>query len=353
MRQAWAVCAFVVSTAAGDVARAQSKEDVASADALFNAAKALLEAHQYPDACAKFAESKRLAPGLGVTLYLADCYERIGRTASAWTEFRAAEGLARARSDARADVARERAQSLEAKLDRLTVTVAPTVPRAGLRVLLDGAPVPPEEWGLAIAVDPGDHAVVVASPDHPTKTLTAHVGPEARSTTVHIDGLDEHPAPASAPAPTPTPASAPTPTPASAPAPAPPSAPAPEQASSAPAGSAQRWVGLGVGGAGVVGVILGSAFGFVAKSKLDQSNSGGASPPCDASNRCSQAGLSLRQDAGSAATASTVAFIAGGVAIAAGAVIYITAPRAAAATAWVLTPTPLAGGGGALLRTTF
>ena len=74
-----------------------------------------------------FAESKRLAPGLGVTLYLADCYERIGRTASAWTEFKAAEGLARARSDQRAEVARALAQALEPKLERVTIVVAPTV----------------------------------------------------------------------------------------------------------------------------------------------------------------------------------------------------------------------------------
>ncbi len=105
-----------VTTLAPRAAKAQSKDDVARADALFNAAKALTDAGQYADACAKYAESKRLAPGLGVSMYLADCYEHIGRTASAWTEFRAAEGLARARNDKRADVARKHAQALEPKL---------------------------------------------------------------------------------------------------------------------------------------------------------------------------------------------------------------------------------------------
>ena len=56
-------------------ARAQTRDDVARAEALFNAGRALVEGGRYADACAKFAESKRLAPGLGVTLYLADCYE--------------------------------------------------------------------------------------------------------------------------------------------------------------------------------------------------------------------------------------------------------------------------------------
>src|SRR5271165_2568006 len=141
MRRALALAIVAVAALAPSVALAQSKEDVARADALFNAAKALTDAGQYADACAKFAESKRLAPGLGVTLYLADCYEHIGRTASAWTEFRAAEGLARERSDKRADVARARAQALEPKLDRLTIEIAPSVPRVGLSILRDGLPV--------------------------------------------------------------------------------------------------------------------------------------------------------------------------------------------------------------------
>src|ERR1700682_1070652 len=110
-------------------AHAQSRDDIARADTLFNAGKALTDAGQYGDACAKFAESKRLAPGLGVTLYLADCYEHVGRNASAWTEFLSAEGLARERNDKRAEVARGRAQGLEPKLNRLTIAVAPSIPR--------------------------------------------------------------------------------------------------------------------------------------------------------------------------------------------------------------------------------
>ena len=47
--------------------------NVGKADALFNAGRSLLEAGEYADACPKFAESQTLAPGLGVTLYLADC----------------------------------------------------------------------------------------------------------------------------------------------------------------------------------------------------------------------------------------------------------------------------------------
>jgi hypothetical protein len=337
------VTAIALATALGapSVARAQShNEDLARADSLFNAGKALLESGQNVDACAKFAESKRLAPGLGVTLYLADCYERIGRTASAWTEFRSAEGLARERNDKRAEVARGRAQALEPKLDRLTITVAPTVPQAGLQVLRDGNAVSTEEWGLAVPVDPGDHVVMVAAPGHAQRTFPAHVGPEAPSATVRVDRLgdDATPAPATASTPPPAPAPETTPAPASAPEPPPAADPA----------ATRRWVGVGVAAAGVVGVAVGAVFGLGARSKLDQSNQDNH---CDAKDTCDTTGLSLRHDASNAATLSTVLFAIGGVAVAGGAVLYFTAPRPAATMGLTVTPAP--GGGAALLRGSF
>jgi hypothetical protein len=343
MRRILATIALGTVLGAPSMARAQPRnEELARADALFNAAKALLDGGQYADACAKFAESKRLAPGLGVTLYLADCYERIGRTASAWTEFRSAEGLARERNDKRADVARGRAQTLEPKLDRLTITVAPTLPQAGLQILRDGAAVSSEEWGLAVPVDPGDHVVVVSSPGHAQRTIPAHVGPEAPTATVRVDRLDDSP-PAPAPAPAPAPESAPAPALESAPAPAAESAPA----SSDPA-STRRWIGVGVAAAGVAGVALGTVFGLGAKSKLDESNQ---NDHCDKADTCDPTGLALRHDASTAATLSTVMFVVGGVALAGGAVLYFTAPRPATTIGFALAPAP--GGGAAMLRGSF
>jgi serine/threonine-protein kinase len=319
-------------------AAAQSPDDVARADALFNAAKALTDAGQYTDACAKYAESKRLAPGIGVTLYLADCYEHIGRTASAWTEFRSAEGLARERNDRRADVARQHAQALEPKLDRLTITVAPTIPQAGLQVLRDGVAVTQEELGLPSPVDPGDHAVVVTAPGHAPRTFTAHVGPESPNAKVDIDALGESTAPIPEPAPAPLPAPLL--------APPPPALPPPPPEDT---GATRRILGLGLGAMGVAGVAVGSVFGVVAKSKLDQSNAG----PCDATDHCTTSGLATRKDAEHAATTSDVGFAVGAVLLAGGVALYFTAPRAPSQTGWVLAPAPLAGGGGALLRASF
>jgi hypothetical protein len=349
MRRSLAVITMAGAVLAPVSASAQSKDDLANADALFNAAKAMLDAGQYADACGKFAESKRLAPGLGVTLYLADCYERIGRTASAWTEFKTAEGLARARNDQRAEVARGRAQTLEPKLDRLTVIVDPRVPRVGLRVLLDGAPVAPEEWGLAVAVDPGDHVVIASSPDHPDRTIPVHVGPESPTATARIDTLGDSVPPATGTAPPPAPVQA---APAQAATPSPLSSPQASQESqrTTDPGATNRWVGLGVGAVGVVGLGIGSAFGLVAQSKKSQSNQMGN---CDTTDHCSPTGLDLRKDAGNAANVSTVFFVVGGVAVAAGVALVLTAPHAPSAAALTISPAPMPGGGGALVRGIF
>jgi serine/threonine-protein kinase len=343
MRRAFIACALAAAFAAPATAKAQSKDDIARADALFNAAKALTDAGQFADACAKFAESKRLAPGIGVTLYLADCYEHIGRTASAWTEFRSAEGLARERSDKRADVARAHAEALEPKLDRLTITVAPTIPQAGLQVLRDGVAVTTEELGLPSPVDPGDHAVVVSAPGHAARTFNAHVGPEAPSATVHIDSLDE---PTAAPVPVPVPIPVPPPpTPVPTPLPVIPETPPP----AADTGATRRVIGLGVGALGVIGIGIGSAFGIIAKSRFDQTNVS----QCNATDHCTTPGLAGRQDAEHAATASNLGFTIGAVLLAGGAALYFTATKHSARTGVVVAPAPMVGGGGALLRATF
>jgi hypothetical protein len=48
---------------------------------------------------------------------------------------------------------------------------------------------------------------------------------------------------------------------------------------------------------------------------------------CRADNHCTTAGAQLRSDAKSAATISTVGFVAGGVLLAGGAVLFFTAPQ--------------------------
>jgi serine/threonine-protein kinase len=89
-------------------------------------------------------------------------------------------------------------------------------------------------------------------------------------------------------------------------------------------GDTQRTIALVLGGAGVVGLIVGSVLGLVSKSTYDhalQSECGG-NP-----NACSTQGAQDGQGAHSQATISTVGFIAGGTLLAGGAVLYFTAPK--------------------------
>ena len=58
--------------------------DPAAAEWLFREGRALMKKGDFAPACAKLAESQRLDPAVGTLMNLAECEERIGRTASAW-----------------------------------------------------------------------------------------------------------------------------------------------------------------------------------------------------------------------------------------------------------------------------
>ena len=55
----------------------------ATAEALFQQGTELMNEKQYAAACEKFAGSQQIDPALGTALRLADCNDRIGKTASA------------------------------------------------------------------------------------------------------------------------------------------------------------------------------------------------------------------------------------------------------------------------------
>ena len=114
----------------GRPAYAQGASDKAAAESLFDDGKRLYQEKKFAEALPRFEASERLDPGVGTLLYLADCYENLGRTASAWATFREAASVAKVAGKAdRERVARERAALLDAKLYRLTVSVAPRAPR--------------------------------------------------------------------------------------------------------------------------------------------------------------------------------------------------------------------------------
>ncbi|MBX3162090.1 MAG: hypothetical protein KF773_39370 [Deltaproteobacteria bacterium] len=151
--------------------------DVATSNALFAEAKRLLGESRTEEACARFEASMRAAPRLGVQLNVADCYERLGRTASAWVVFGEAAARAQAQRDPREAFARERLAALVPRLSRIAITVAPQAGEP--TVTRDGQPVPREALGLAVAVDPGTHTIEARAADRApwsTQVVVARAG---------------------------------------------------------------------------------------------------------------------------------------------------------------------------------
>jgi serine/threonine-protein kinase len=319
-----------------EVPRASTAADKAAAETLYEEAKRLLAAGQIPDACAKFEQSLKLDVGLGTMLHLADCYERNGQTASAWGQFR--EAAAAAKAAGRADrerIARERAAALEPKLARLTIQVAADAESVGVQVKRDGATVDKPLWGLAVPVDPGVHTVEVTAPGRRKwwTTIEVHAASTV-SVQAQLPELDSASVQATLP-----PIAPATPPPAIS---EPPPAPAPAAPPDEGRPGAQHWVALGFGVAGVVAVGVGIGFGVKAMNDDSEAND-----HCREGNLCDPEGVALGEDASSAATLSTIAFVAGGAALGAGLVLWLTAPSSPAASEVALRIGPAPEGAGA------
>src|SRR5579859_2492392 len=152
---------------------AQASEP-ATAQALFDEASQLMKEGRYDLACPKLQESQQLDNGLGTQFHLADCWQHVGRTASAWALFRDVESQAHALGQtARERVAHDRAAAIEPWLSKLVIAPRETVvsvggrtPVANLSVAVrrDGVDVGREQWNVPIPVDPGVHVVALFAP---------------------------------------------------------------------------------------------------------------------------------------------------------------------------------------------
>jgi serine/threonine-protein kinase len=304
------------------VAHAQAGNDPVAGRVLFDEARKLMGQGNYQQACQKFEESQKLDAVVGTQLNLADCWERIGRTASAWSTFLdAADRSKRAGQADREKLARSRAAALEPKLSRLTITTGDTGAEA--RIRRDDVTVGRAALGTAIPVDPGQHVVEATAPSKKKWSTTITVGGDGANVTVSVPALEDE-APASvAPAQAPGPAAMPQPEAGAVASPAP--EPGKTEMQPSP-GSGQRIAGFVVGGVGVVGLAVGTVFALKMGSKTSDADkycSSGACSPADAEQH-----NALLGDARSARTVSIVSFATGAAAIVAGAVLVLTAPTA-------------------------
>ena len=291
-----------------------SAADKAAAETLFVDARKLLAGGKYAEACKAFAESQRLDPGVGTLLNLGRCYEKMGRSASAWSTYREAAAAARAAGQgAREKNARHAADVLEPKLPKLTIVVAGAETTPRIEVRRDGAVVPASMWGMSVAIDPGEHLFEASAPGRkPWRSqLVAEPG---NPVTVNVPTLEPDPKAAAA-ARTAVPAKPGETKTTSAP------SLVPEVPPPATGLRAQRVAALVVGGAGLVGTAVGGYFALRAKSTYDAADCNKITNEC-----ASDQGIADRNLAFMRARNATYATIGGLTAIVAGVVLWATAP---------------------------
>lgn len=285
----------------------------AAADALYEEGTQLIRAKRYAEACAKLEASLELELGIGATLRLAYCYEMMGRTASASSRYKEAEAMAQAAGDDRAEEAADLAKKLAPKLSLLALDVAPE--NVGVAVIKrDGKVLDPATWGTALPVDPGEHEMEASAPGRVTWKARITIAAKPGTQRMSIPALE-------------------------------------------PAGWGGRQIagvaGMALGGAGLV---VGSIFGGLAAKKLGEAKNSGH---CDQDwATCDATGMGMRDSAKSLAHGSTAGLVAGGAVLAAGVVLFATAPIGGGggggegkSTAWVRFG-PVAGAGmtGVLIR---
>jgi tetratricopeptide (TPR) repeat protein len=277
-------------------ASAQSAESQA-AEALFRQAKALLERGELAAACEKFAASQALEPGLGTLLYLGDCYERAGRFASALATFQEAADLAKQRDDApRLRLAQVRVSALEPRAPTLEIRNGPAPQGVDLQITVGGVPLPRADLGRAVPRDAGSYEIRFSAPGH--EPFVAQIDlKNADAVVVTIPRLVPLQSPAGASARSPEP--------------------------DVPQDSTQRTVAWVVGGTGAALAVTAGVFAVLAAGKNSDSKN-----DCDSANenRCGPTGVGLRDDAKDLANLATVFGVLGGVGVAGGIVLYISAP---------------------------
>ncbi len=277
---------FIACLACSTAAWAQGS-DPAAAEALFREGRAAADAHDYRLACQKFHESHRLDPAPGTALNIADCEEKLGHIATAWTLYQEVTQRLPAR-DERSAIAKSRVQALEPRLPKLSIRLAPGSP-AGTRVTRDGVELKAGSLDTELPVDPGKHLVVVEAPGHARAELTIELAEKDRKRVeVSAGHVVETVAPATA-----------------------------SHAGSSSSG--QRTAGYVLGGIGIVGIGVGTVTGMMVlgkKSTVDDN--------CDAQKRCNQTGADAAKSGRTLGTVSGVSFIVGAAALGAGAYLVLS-----------------------------
>lgn len=267
------------------VSRVWAQGSSAEAVKLYEQADREMNARNFKDACPRLEEVVRLEPtAVGAHVRLAACYEGLGRTASAWSQWTRAEAVAqRENKPDRAAEARSHIAALEPRLAYVTTTVSPELKKLpGLTIERDGVAIGKAQWDNAMPVDAGGHELTVTATGYNKARMRFVVPADGARVQVTAPSIS------------------------------------PDSTT-----SWQYPVGITGMVAGGVGLALAGVFGGLALQANEESNAG----PCTlATNRCTDEGLELREDAITFGDTSTALFVVGGVLAGTGIIIFLTSP---------------------------
>ncbi|HYP99288.1 MAG TPA: hypothetical protein VER96_11520 [Polyangiaceae bacterium] len=270
---------------------------------LFQSGRQLMNDGNYEKACPMLRDSQKADPQPGTLLNLALCYEKLGKTASAWSTY---TDLIQSGGPLQQQAAKDAIQRLGPKLSRLKVELCatPNFDAKQLVVRRNGEVLGDSALGRPSPVDAGEYVIEARVPGFEKWSRAVTVGANGDLQTVEVCTL-EHEAAALATAAAPA-AGVVTATP-----------PASLAASSdvAQPRAKRDWTPVYIaGGAGIVAATLGTVFGVIAANQKADANK-----LCP-NNACSPAGWEQLDSAKTSADISTVSFIVAGVA--AGATAY-------------------------------
>jgi len=282
-------------------------QDVAAADALFNKAIADMDAGRYDAACPALAESQHLDPRSGTLFAIASCNAKAGKIATASAFYgdylRSVADLpaaTRAKHADRMKIARVELDKLRPQIPTLKLVLPASASADGAHLRRDGTELSAASLGIALPIDPGPHLVTLEVPGRApaehrfsiergqTKVLELGLG-------LPVGGTSETTAPTG-----PTATALP---------------PSPSES------NGRRLGAYVAGGAGVALVVVGAVTGGLALGKKSVVNADCAGLVCNAAGEAAvNAGKTL-------GTVSTVGFALGAAGVAAGAVLFFTAPK--------------------------
>jgi hypothetical protein len=342
-----AACVLVQS----EVRAEQTDESTRAAARLLAAeGDALLSKGDHAGALDRFHRASALAPVPTVLLREALCLEKLGKWVEAWMVYHQAARSQPEPGDPpsfreAATRAKSSADALQPRLPRLIIMVTGD-DIAGAKAEVDGREVPSAAWGAGWPVNPGVRHVIAYKDARAAAADVDAKEASASTVTLEIPPADPSLAP-------------PAPTAAAAPATAAPTAlPAAKKPAARPWGidasvgmtvdpSMQRtwgWIGVIVGGAGVVTGAIGAG---VARARMSDMEDDGK---CH-DYRCASSASQDIDRYNAARSASIAGFVIGGVGLGVGAFLLWTAPKPAAQpkAAW----SPWLGPGAAGLAGTF